>query len=311
MDRGEAADASRFCGLFAGECTAWAWPAPGADGPANPGAIAGHLVNVEGRPVAGGSVWGVSQNQEVGRALADDQGRFRLGPLGEDQPVNVWFEGGGLARERREGVHVFGGRDLDLGALAMVPGTRIVGRVVDLQGRPIAGAEVSVDVYRRVLGHTIASNQARWELSADADGRFRTASLPAGEAELVIGSAGKVRVHRSRRAIPGTGEADLGDVRLEDEVPIRGVVVNQDGKPAAGVQVIADYEYENAATTDASGRFAVGGTGKDIKELLLRSNDYFATKPFPIGPDRANLRLEVRRAYTIVGSAVNAETAPR
>ena len=171
----------------------------------------------------------------------------------------------------------------------------------------MAGAGVSVEVYRRVLGHTINSDQARWEIKADAEGRFGTAALPPGEGQLVIGAAGKVRKHLSSRTVPGAAEIDLGEVKLEDEVPIRGVVVDQDGKPAPKVEVMADYDYGNVVLTDEAGRFALGGTGKEAKEVRLTSNDYFAPESFPIGPDRSSLRLAVRRAYAILGSAVDAE----
>jgi hypothetical protein len=282
--------------------------AGGAEGPERSGGIVGRVVDLQGRPVPGAEVWGEALRKEAGRVRADAEGRFRLGPIGEDKAVDVWFEGEGLARERREGVHVFGGRDHDLGTLTLVPGTRVAGRVVDAGGRPIPGAKVAIEVYRRVLGHTIDSNQRRWEVSSDAEGRFRTASLPPGEGQFGLASPGKVRTRLDRRIMPGAAELDLGDVEMEDEVPIRGVVVDQDGKPASRVEVMADYDYENTTTTDETGRFTLGGTGRGAKEVRLTSNDYFAPKPFPIGPDRANLRLQVIKAYEVVGSAVDAET---
>ncbi len=205
-------------------------------------------------------------------------------------------------------VHALAGQAHDIGPMTLIPGTRIKGRVADAGGRAIAGAKVKLQVYRRVLGHTIDSNQARWELSSDDQGRFRTPPLPPGEGQLSIAAPGKVRAFVGRRTMPGAPEIDLGDVKLEDEVPIRGVVVDRAGNPAPKVEVIADYDYDNAAITDKEGRFRLGGTGREAKELLLTSNDYFAPKPFPIGPDRETLRLEVIKAYEILGSAVDAET---
>ena len=287
---------------------AWASTTRGADDPGKEGSIAGRVVDLQGRGVAGASVWGVHRLKEVGRTRADAEGRFRLGPLPEDNPVDVWFEGEGLARERREGVHVFGGLDQDLGDLALVPGTRIAGRLVDVDGRAIAGAKVGVEVYRRILGHTIDSSQAKWEVAGDAEGRFRTPPLPAGEGELIVDSPGKVRTRIGRRTTPGTPEIDLGEVRIEGEVPIRGVVVDRDGKPAPKVEVVVDYDWEHPALTDQDGRFALGGAGRDAKEIRLTSNDYFAPKPYPIAPDRLDLRLVVTKSYEILGSAVDAES---
>jgi Carboxypeptidase regulatory-like domain len=282
--------------------------ASGADGPKPAGGIVGQVVDIRGIPISGASVWGVSLRKEIGRVQSDAEGRFRLGSIPVDKAVDVWYEAAGMARERREGVHAFEGKDHDLGSLILVPGTRISGRVVDQGGRPIAGASIAIEVFRRVLGHTIDSDQARWEISSDAEGRFQTSSLPAGEGQLAFASTGKVRTSQYRRTMPGTAEMDLGDVKLEDEIPIRGVVVDQSGKPAPKVEVMADYDYKNTVTTDEQGRFTLGGTGKKAREIRLTSNDYFAPKPFPIGADRANLRLEVIKAYEVRGSAVDAET---
>ncbi|WP_435011420.1 carboxypeptidase-like regulatory domain-containing protein [Tundrisphaera lichenicola] len=284
----------------------------GADDPGRSGMIVGRLVDLQGRPVVGGSVWGsawgTSARVEVGRTQSDGEGRFQLGPISDEKPVDVWFEADGLARERRDAVHVFEGRGHDLGALTLITGTRLVGHVVDSAGHPVSGAKVSIEVYRRVLGHTISSDQAKWDIQADAEGRFVSTGLPPGEGQLMIAAPSKVRTSLSRRTVPGTAEIDLGEIKLEDEVPIRGVVVDQDGKPAPKVEVVADYDHENKVFTDEEGRFIVGGAGKDSKTILLMSNDYFATKPFPIGADRDHLRLEVRRAFTISASAVDAET---
>jgi hypothetical protein len=61
-------------------------------------------------------------------------------------------------------------------------------------------------------------------------------------------------------------------------------------------------------TTDKDGRFVVHGVGKDLKQLIVRSNDYFVPKPFDAGPGRADLKLTVIKAYGIHGTAVDAET---
>ncbi len=272
------------------------------------GAVVGRVVDGQGRPVAGAELWAIAFRDEVGRVKADVDGRFRLGPIAEARTLTIWASGAGLARERWEDIRVFAGKDRDLGTLTLVPGTRFAGRAVDARGIAVAGAKLSVEVYHQILGHTIGSDQKTWELATDLEGRFRTEALPAGEVSLSLTAPGKVLTHAGRKAVPGVAEEDLGDVKFEDEVPIRGLVVDQDGKPAPGVEIIPDYDYKLAATTDAEGRFAIGGAGKAAQEVQVRSNNYFAPRPFPIGEHREKLRLVVRRAYTILGSAVDAET---
>jgi len=293
-------------------CLAWTLAAIGADAPTPTGAIVGRVVDAEGKPVGSAEVWGVARGkaayEEVGRSRTDADGRFKLASLRVDREVAVYFDAPGMARERHESVHVFEGRDHEIVPMVLVSGTRVAGRVVDAQGRAVPGAKLAVEVYHRVLSHTIDSNQAKWEIVADADGRFQTSSLPSGEAAFTFTATGKVRTRIDRRTQPGTATIELDDVKLEDEIPIRGVIVDKSGQPAPKVEVQADYDYKNTTMTDAQGRFTLGGHGKDAKEVRLTSNAYFAPKPFPIGPDRLNLRFEVIKSFAIKGTAVDAET---
>jgi protocatechuate 3,4-dioxygenase beta subunit len=272
------------------------------------GALVGRVVDLQGRPVSGAEVWGVVYRDKVGSTVTDADGRFRLAPLKPDKPIDVWADARGFARQHHKGLHVFAGRDQDIGTLTLLPGTRIRGRVVDARVRPLAGARIAVQDYRFVLGHTIDCNQTEWTLTSGDEGRYLTPPLPAGSVYFRFTSPGKVRTFISRKAEPGTDRVDMGDVTLADEVPIRGTVVDQDGKPAPGVEVFADYDHESAVRTDKDGHFTVHGAGKDAKQLILRANDYFAPKPFDLGPGRDNLKIAVTKAYVIHGTAVDAET---
>ena len=295
-------------------CMAWAYGsgmASGTDAPPT-GAIAGRAVDVGGKPVVGAEVWGISwgaaAREEVGRTKTDAEGRFRLAPLKVEKPVDLWFDAPGMARERSESIHVFEGRDHDIGSMVLVAGTKVAGKVVDAKGSPIGGAKLAIEVSHRSLSHTTTSDQKKWTLDADASGRFETPALPSGEAALSFASPGKVRTRLDRRTVPGTAAIELGDVKLDDEVPVSGVVLDKAGQPAPKVEVMADYDYVNTTRTDDLGKFTLGGLGQAAKDIRLTSNDYFAPKPFPIGLDRLNLRLEVTKAFEIKGTAVDAET---
>ena len=291
-----------------------AWAVPGradekpAAAPAETGAVTGLVVDLQGRPVAGAEVWGLSYQEKVGPTRSGDDGRFRLPALKPDKPVTVWADAPGLARERRDDVRIFPGKDRDIGRLTLLPGTRMRGRVVDAQGKPVAGANVKLELYRHQLGHTISSQGTEWTFNADGDGRFATPPLPAGSGNFSIGAPGKVRTFVGKKAEPGTPVVDLGDVTLPDEMPVVGVVTDNEGKPAPGVEVIPDYDWENSVKTDEGGRFTVHGVGKDLKNLRLQSNDYFAPEPFDVAPGQTDLKLTVIKAYEIHGTAVDAET---
>ena len=279
-----------------------------AGAPAQTGAITGLVVDLQGRPVAGAAVCGVSYHEKFGPTRSGADGRFRLLDLKFDKPVTVWVDAPGLARERREEVRIFAGRNRDLGRLTLLPGTRMHGRAVDAQGKSVAGADIKLDLYRHQLGHTITSQGTEWTVSAGGDGRFATPALPAGNGHLYVSASGKVRTFVGKKAEPGTPVVDLGDIALPDEMPVAGIIIDGEGKPAPGVEVIPDYDWENSAKTDKDGRFTVHGVGKDIKILQLQSNDYFTPKPFDVTPGQTDLKLAVIKAYEIHGTAVDAET---
>jgi hypothetical protein len=272
------------------------------------GAVTGLVVDLQGRPVVGAEVWGLAYQKKYAPTRSGSDGRFRLAGLKPDKPVTVWADAPGLARERREDVHVFPGRDRDIGRLTLLPGTRIRGRAVDARGKPVAGARVQLELFRHQLGHTITAQGTEWTFQADGDGRLATAPLPAGDAHFYLGAPGKVRTFVLRKAEPGTPVVDMGDVLLPDEMPVSGVIVDNEGRPAPGVEIIPDYDYENAARSDKDGRFVVHGVGKDVKQLRLDCNDYFSPTPFDVKPGQAGLKLAVIRAYEIHGTAVDAET---
>jgi hypothetical protein len=285
----------------------------GADGKpsgaaAQTGAVTGWVVELHGHPVPGADVWGLAYQEKYGPTKTRSDGRFRLPGLEPGKPITIWADVPSLARERRADVRIFPGKERDIGRLTLLPGTRMRGRVVDAQGKPVAGAGVALKVYRHQLGHTISSQGTEWTFQASADGRFTTPPLPAGNANFCVSAPGKVRIFIGKNAEPGTPVIDIGDVVLPDEMPVAGTIFDNEGKPAPGVEVVADYDWDNVAKSDKDGRFTVHGVGKGLKQLQLESNDYFSPKPFDVRPGQTDLKLTVIKAYEIHGTAVDAET---
>jgi hypothetical protein len=292
--------------------TAWPILVRGDDKPAvaqaETGAVTGLLVDLQGHPVPGATVWVLVNHKPVGLTASGADGRFRLTDLKFDNQVTVWADAPGLARQRRDDVRIFPGEDHGIGRLTLLPGTRISGRVVDAQGKPVIGAAVVLELHRHQLGHTVLSWGTEWTVSSDGAGRFATAPLPAGSAHFSLSAPGKARAFVQKEVVPGNPALDLGDLTLPDETLVTGVVTDTEGKPAPGVEIIPDYDWQNPAKTDNDGRFTVHGVGKEIKSLRVQSNDYFAPKEFDVVPGQKDLNLKVIKAYGISGTAVDAET---
>jgi RNA polymerase sigma-70 factor (ECF subfamily) len=156
-------------------------------------------------------------------AVTDAAGRFRIdGLIAGDHAVAV--EAAGHARHLRARVGVRESDQRELGELRVDRGERLACRVVDAEGRAVAGAEVRVALRPRVgLTGVLFADPAR---TTGADGECAFDALPRGEFVVVFRRDAGSRWHtagfesgeRAELALPATREL---------RVTVRGV----DGRP--------------------------------------------------------------------------------
>lgn len=108
---------------------------------------------------------------------------------------------------------------------AREPTAFLTGRVVDPDGRPVAGAEVTVLPTSPDIGggHAVRSGD---------DGRFTTPGCPAGEWYAYVNAAGFPHIGSPRRKVVAGATADFGDLAL-----VRGHAVAVTLQPEAGVDL--------------------------------------------------------------------------
>jgi len=145
--------------------------------------IRGRVVDAGGRPVPGAEVAMTTMsnfievqqgklNSDQARFLrrTDAEGRFELKP----QPDGVWVvaaHASGFARARVGGNGV--------GEMVLQPLGRVAGRYLDLEGRPMAGRQVSL-VYPAPYAGCYGLSSTMFTVSADADGGFVFEGVPPG-----------------------------------------------------------------------------------------------------------------------------------
>ena len=234
--------------------------------------VTGLVVDAQLRPLSGIAVNHLAADDaRIDAALGSatqrtaTDGRFRLEitlPQGSKQ--HLVLGGGRWATmtcplpTRKDGA-------LDLGAVAMAPGSTMAGRVRDAEGRPIAGAlVVASDLLdsQQFLGNRGSGNSlmCRTRATSDARGIVR---LPG-----MVQSVGSVRVscegHYDEVLQPVAVGTPI-DVALSPAPRWRGRVVAPDGGPAGDVSL--HLGNDKVGITAADGTFVVSPRERGITKL--------------------------------------------
>jgi hypothetical protein len=185
-------------------------------------------------------------------------------------------------------------------------GTRVVGRVVAAEGRPLPQSlAVSASV----------ENEAENASVAD-DGRFEIATLPPGRAWLLVKDGDDDIIWRDFDLAAGT-PTDLGDLVLPEPATLRFLLVDGGGRPLGGVEASfldpTGGTVRPATSSRADGTFdVVAPNGFPMRVLLKRRG--FATQfvdPVLRGDTPQRVVLGPSGAVRVLASAVRDPGARR
>lgn len=217
----------------------------------------------------------------------------------------------------RNGLRVAGlSADRDLGDIAVGRTGRLAGRVEDeLTGRPCAGVRVN-------LGGGLAMMMRGGAPATDAEGRFDFANLRPGEHTLTTASPD----YLPARVKVEVGEGQVIDdfrVRLGSGGSIAGVVLDDTGKPVAGLKVGAerartmgagvDVRSTNTAeatVTDVAGRFVLRGIDPGAVNVSAWGKGHSTARMDGVAVGTADVVLTARRLGRITGVVVDGTGAP-
>jgi protocatechuate 3,4-dioxygenase beta subunit len=158
-------------------------------------------------------------------------------------------------------------KEMDVATITVEQAAIVSGRVLDPDGKPVAGATVAPALTG--TGNSLTGD-TRFSVATDAEGRY-TVQLPAsGEREYnLIAHDGKFQQWRTwangvsvlLTTEPGDKMDNL-DIRLTRPATVRGRVVDRQGQPiahhvvrASPVDKLENRYYDPETTTDADGRF--------------------------------------------------------
>jgi RNA polymerase sigma factor (sigma-70 family) len=249
------------------------------------GEIAGELIDaatgkpVEGATVACGAVINDSGNGGGASAVTDARGRYRL-KVPSPGIYNVWLKAFDKDRTKTaaadDGILVEA-RKVSTSRLLLVTGRTVAGKVVDADGKPVAGLGVSCHSPARPASGGVESTKTK------ADGTFEFALPPGGAYVYAVEATklfGRGRSAHAHVQVPAAGdvaavtltlqesESKFGDsewvkrstpgteiVRRGQPGTVTGTVVGGDGKPVAGAKVFR-YDGPIVAANDR-GEFSI------------------------------------------------------
>lgn len=228
------------------------------------GAVVGRLVDGAGKPVPGPVYVMLSDR---GPAISS-AAAFRLTDVAPGS-YQLQLRAPGLGERTLPQVKVAAGETLELGDVAIDAGRRIVGRVVDLQGRPVVGAKVRASSHTSFGGPDELEGESPFAramgvltATSDARGGFELAGvsieMPMSlSARSPTGSSSTVSVAAGAAPPPVT-------LVLRGHGSLEGVVTKR-GKPVPQVNVLVV-----PGDRSGTGRFQNGPSGPDGRFLFLQ-----------------------------------------
>ncbi len=249
--------------------------------PRGPGSLSGRVMDFAAGQAVKGAQLLLSGSAAGGdavalRAVTDAHGRFRLASVPAGDAYAFHVQADGLPARVLEDIYVPSGTENDLGDVWLGGKGVFEGRVVNADGRPVAGAQIrlhsgegSIQDLLRDFGELFASLDRESAPQAvgesGPDGRFRIPGVDPGMLTVLVRAAGFTQAMvRAAMTPDGVAGGELV-ITLDAMEPVSGIVVNEAGRGVAGARV-ALFEKEEIASvlygrvftqTGSDGRFVL------------------------------------------------------
>lgn len=305
--------------------------------------IAGRVVDTEGRPVAGAELRAKpaqpSSPEEMMMLLTGvdastrSDGSFRIGGLLPGQTYKVTASHEDFASAEVPADSSTPGRSAREIRIVLSRGVAASGRVVDAEGAPVAGAELTLLPAWEggsITEHpSLLFDSAKIETASGPTGAFRFPHLSPGRVHLRVRREGFSTASVRGIEIPDRpGEVDLGEVRLEPGAVIEGVVTDERGAPVEGAMVMSfqiglgmNMDEQHATMTELlEAPIQTGPDGRFRIEDQVRGRRFDLTVIHPSypkaevagveAPTPEPLRIRLRAPRSLAGRVVDPEGRP-
>lgn len=288
--------------------------------------IEGWVLDSRDAPLAGAELFvieGFSRREgEKGRRVArsDAEGRIAWKPAPTGQWLVLRAELPGYLAAELQVAPLDPGETRDRLRWELGRLMRGVGRVVDVDDRPIAGVTVrsidpELEEELKTRSRREGEDLVRGEATTDARGVFELADLVPGFFDLEARARGRVPLRIRGVQIPELeGAVDLGTLVLASGVVLEGRVVDTVGEPLAGISIWIGGEHRTArfgpweeeppdTRTDADGRFTSSehAPGEQVRVLATGEGRLPRRSPWFEVPLGEPLELVLPAAATVRG----------
>jgi len=270
--------------------------------------LTGRVLDVDRTPVADAEVylWPSINDPDQGWVMARSDARGEYSVRGIDTGLNfVSARAAGRAPTVQRLVMSNEGATVEVDFVFEERGGAIVGRVLDPEGAPVAGAVVVLggeDGFglRRLPDGTEGRAPAGQRRSTAADGTFACEGVAAGSMAVLARGRGLAPWRGTVEILAGR-QAEL-EIRLTKGARIEGVVRDATGKPVERAEVEVDSVASLAGSyrrTRADGKFALDGLAPGEIELRVEHEKFGATKSKVTVADGAAGQVEIVLAQAL------------
>jgi len=195
----------------------------------------------------------------------------------------------------------------------------VSGTLVDARGTAVEGATISV-VPLDPAWHPRPRPKGALPLDAPLavatttdEGGFRL-DAPAGDVVVAISAPGRPTMLRWRERVHvEAGKPATLKLRMPDLAKVHGIVLDESGKPIAGMPLAAWSDGDDGAamigvTSDAAGRFALAVPRGCVLTMVGESAERFGIVRFRVDDEDVPAALHVGRADTVAGTLVSSRT---